>query len=152
MSTTIEPSLFLDAPLLFKISPCQNRFTELCEPGTVVLHYGGWTFLELFWNEVTAPFMGQEQWYNPRHNPWITDFYPTGYYALRLPISGIKSGSREDQRKLLLPDEEVAPNILIVSAAIAIHLVTGQDPLPNVVVCAKDTFSPSHPALSLPQS
>ncbi|MDD4319523.1 MAG: hypothetical protein PHW10_04340 [Candidatus Peribacteraceae bacterium] len=136
-------SLWLDAPRLFQFSPLICQSPSCTEDGTVVLHYGGWTFLELFWNCVTAPFMGKEQWYNPRGNPWITDYYPSGYYALRLPVPDLDSGykSREQQRLSLLDGEDVAPNVLIASAGVAIRLQTGQDPFPpDVTICAKDTW------------
>lgn len=79
-------------------------------PGEVVIRVGAWSLLDL------NALLPKQPWY--REFPCSSTKLIPGVYRVRFPVLDSNNKSFGEQKKLLLPDEEVAPVALAVTVAL----------------------------------
>jgi len=124
-----EPAggLTLDATHLLGFGEASQEPLPNAEPGTIVLRYGGWSLQEL--RDKRRDLMHAQNWYDKY--PWASERLPSGIYVLRLPVPDSNCKTFDEQKSLLLPNEEPAHIVLAATALLSIRLSGGQDSLAN---------------------
>ena len=115
-----------DAVTLLGFAPTQPMPKP--EPGTILIRYGGWSLLDL--REKQQCLFLTQDWYDQFR--WASEKLPSGLYALRLPIPNSNRKTFDEQRSLLLPNEEPAHVVLAATALLSLCRFGLADPLQNV--------------------
>ena len=102
-----------------------SEFPE-AEPGEMVIHYGGWSYKDLYNNALVVRERLLENNFGSTTPPWYEERLPPGWYRLRLEIPGNAASDFEDRTQDLLPAEKVAPPCLVATGLLTHYLVTGK--------------------------
>ncbi len=118
-------------------------------PGEVVIRVGSWSLKDLceFETVMKQRLMADLGYY--KKYPFYRQKLTSGIYRLRMPIPSSCGWNYDQQCKLLLPGEEVAPIALAVAALLCHFKEAGKDLLHiDFARCAGTFLDGSHMALS----
>lgn len=144
-----RPGIFYDAVSMLGFGKPSSKPPKPA-PNELLVRVGPWSLQELCTNKIVvrSRLLKPQKWY--KAYAWSTQKLVPGIYSLQMPVPDSNCKVLPQQKKLLLPGEEVAPVCLAATALFLVLKQTGKDLLEgNFVRCAEKVNFTNEPQVGV---